>query len=194
MTLLVVGLLLFLGTHALSMARGLRAELIGRLGAGGFKAVYSAGSLIGLALIVWGFGAYRASGYIPVWEPPRAMAHVATTLMLPAMILLFVYLFPKGRLKAAVGHPMLAMIKFWALAHLLANGDLGSIVLFGSFLAYGVAARISVKRRDGAAASSAAVAWGVYDGLAIVLGIAATLAFIYGLHALLIGVPVLAPR
>lgn len=192
MALLILGLALFFGVHAVTMARGLRARLIDRLGPGPYRGLYSIGSGIGFALIVWGFVVYRLNGYIPVWEPPRGMTHVAMTLMLPAMALLFVYLLPPGRIKAATRHPMLVMLKIWALAHLLVNGDLGSIILFGSFLAYAVADRIALKRRGDAA--PAAIAWNRNDALAAALGIAAYLAVVFWLHPILFGVPVLPGR
>ena len=192
MTLLIVGLVLFLGVHALTMARDTRARLIARLGEGGYKGAYSLVSLAGFVLIVWGFISYRAAGYIPVWTPPRAMAHVAMTLMLPAIVLLFVYLLPGGKMKGLVKHPMLVAVKLWALAHLLVNGDLGSMLLFGSFLAYGVIDRISLKRRGVAGPQPSG--WTGNDTLALGLGIVTYLLLVFALHPVLFGVPILAAR
>lgn len=194
MTLMVLGLVLFFGTHAVTMLRDTRAGLIERFGAGAYKGLYSVGSGIGLALIVWGFVQYRAGGYIPVWSPPAGMTHLAMTLMLPAIILLAVYLLPAGWMKKTVGHPMVAMIKIWAFAHLLVNGDLGSMLLFGSFLAYAVIDRISLKRRAGAGEQHAAVGWNGNDWMALGLGLILYFAVVYFLHALLFGVPVLPGR
>src|SRR5918997_6074656 len=147
MTLLVIGLIVFLGTHAFSMARGSRASLIGRIGEGPYKGLYSLASLAGIVLISIGYGQYRAAGYIPVWDPPVWTRHLSLLLVLVAFIC-FVAAYLPGHIKARLKHPMLAGVKIWARAHVLANGDLGSILLFGSFLAWAVAARISAKRRD----------------------------------------------
>lgn len=193
MALLLLGLVLFFGTHAVTMLRETRAQLIERFGPGAYKGLYTLGSGVGLVLIVWGFVQYRAAGYIPVWNPPAGMAHLTMLLMLPAMTLLAVYLLPAGRMKAAVRHPMLVMIKIWALAHLLVNGDLGSMLLFSAFLAYAVIDRISLKRRAGTG-EAVSIGWNVYDGAALVLGIVLYFAVVYYLHALLFGVPVLAGR
>lgn len=195
MTLLVLGLVLFLGTHSFSMARGPRAAIIGRIGEGPYKGLYSLLSLAGIVLVSIGYGQYRANGYIPVWDPPVWTRHLALLLVLVAFIC-FVAAYLPGHIKARLKHPMLAGVKIWALAHLLANGDLGSILLFGSFLVWAVLARISVKRRDVAAqhGGTAAPAGWRNDILAVAIGTAVYLAFILWLHPWLIGVPVLPTR
>ena len=195
MTLLVLGLILFLGTHAFSMARSRRAAVVGRVGEGAYKGLYSLLSLAGVVLISIGYGQYRASGYIPVWDPPVWTRHLALLLVLLAFIC-FVAAYLPGHIKARLKHPMLAGVKIWALAHLLANGDLGSILLFGSFLVWGVAARISVKRRDVAAqhGGTAAPAGIRNDVLAVAIGTIVYVAFVFWLHPWLIGVPVLPMR
>jgi len=194
-TLLFLGLILFLGTHSFSMARGPRAALIGRIGPGPFKGLYSLLSLAGIVLIAIGYGQYRANGYIPVWDPPVWTRHLALLLVLVSFICIAAAYLP-GRIKQRLKHPMLAGVKIWALAHLLANGDLGSILLFGAILAWAVVARISVKRRDVAAqhGGTAAPAGWRNDILAIVIGGAVYVAFVLWLHPLLIGVPVLPAR
>jgi uncharacterized membrane protein len=194
-TLLVLGLILFLGTHAFSMARSRRAAVVGRVGEGAYKGLYSLLSLAGVVLISIGYGQYRASGYIPVWDPPVWTRHLALLLVLLAFIC-FVAAYLPGHIKARLKHPMLAGVKIWALAHLLANGDLGSILLFGSFLVWGVAARISVKRRDVAAqhGGTAAPAGIRNDVLAVAIGTIVYVAFVFWLHPWLIGVPVLPMR
>jgi uncharacterized membrane protein len=194
-TLLVLGLVLFLGTHSFSMARGPRAAIIGRIGEGPFKGLYSLLSLAGIVLVSIGYGQYRASGYIPVWDPPVWTRHLALLLVLVAFIC-FVAAYLPGRIKARLKHPMLAGVKIWAFAHLLANGDLGSILLFGSFLVWAVLARISVKRRDVAAqhGGTAAPAGWRNDILAVAIGTVVYLAFVFWLHPWLIGVPVLPMR
>jgi uncharacterized membrane protein len=194
-TLLVLGLVIFLGTHLFSAARGVRATLIGSIGEGPYKGLYSLVSLAGIVLIAVGYGQYRANGYIPVWDPPVWTRHLALLLVLVAFIC-FVAAYLPGHIKRRLKHPMLAGVKIWAFAHLLANGDLGSILLFGSFLAWAVLARISAKRRDVAAqhGGTAAPAGWRNDILAVAIGTAVYLAFALWLHPLLIGVPVLPMR
>ena len=131
---MIAGLVLFLGVHLVTTRRDLRARLIASCGEGTYKVGFSLISAIGLALIVWGFATYRATGWIDVWYPPRVMKHITEALMLPAVILV-VASYIRGRIYARLKHPMLAGVKLWAFAHLLANGDLGSIILFGSVLA-----------------------------------------------------------
>lgn len=196
MTLLVLGLILFLGTHAFTMARGSRAALVAKLGEGPYKGLYSLLSLAGIVLLSIGYGNYRASGYIPVWDPPVFTRHLSLLLVWPAFVFLVAAYLP-GRIKTTLKHPMLAGVKLWAFAHLIANGDLGSILLFGSFLAWAVAARISAKRRDVAAqhGGPAAPPAGLRnDALALAIGTAAYLAFAFWLHPWLIGVPVVPGR
>ncbi|MBF9195102.1 NnrU family protein [Microvirga terrestris] len=195
MTLLVLGLVIFLGTHSFSMARERRAALIGRIGEGPYKGLYSLLSLAGIILIAIGYGQYRANGYIPVWDPPVWTRHLALLLVWIAFILFYAAYAP-GHIKARLKHPMLAGVKIWAFAHLLANGDLGSILLFGSFLVWAVLARISVKRRDVAVqhGGTAAPAGWRNDILAVTIGTVVYLAFVFWLHPWLIGVPVLPMR
>jgi uncharacterized membrane protein len=194
-TLLVLGLVLFLGTHSFSMARERRASIIGRIGEGPYKGLYTLLSLAGIVLVSIGYGQYRAGGYIPVWDPPVWTRHLALLLVLVAFIC-FVAAYLPGQIKARLKHPMLAGVKIWAFAHLLANGDLGSILLFGSFLVWAVVARISVKRRDVAAqhGGTAAPAGWRNDVLAVAIGVVVYLAFVFWLHPWLIGVPVLPMR
>jgi uncharacterized membrane protein len=195
MLLLIIGLVMLLGIHGLTMDRGRRAALRARLGEGGYKGLYSIIALIGLALVIYGFGQYRASGLINVWSPPVWTRHLSLLLMLPVFILLFAM--RSGAIKKAVKHPMLLAVKLWASAHLLANGDLGSMLLFGSFLAWAVMARISIKRRPEeaiAAAERAAMRFGTNDVITIGAGLAAYVAFALWLHPLLIGVSVMTGR
>ncbi|HEX8662537.1 MAG TPA: NnrU family protein [Beijerinckiaceae bacterium] len=193
MTLLILGLILFLGGHAFTMAREPRAALVARIGEGPYKGLYSLVSLAGIVLIAVGFGRYRAAGYIPVWDPPVFTRHLALLLVWAAFVM-FVSAYLPGRIKRTLKHPMLAGVKVWALAHLIANGDLGSILLFGSILAWAVMARISAKRRDevrdhaGPAAAPAGVR---NDLIAVAVGTVVWLAFLLRLHVWLIGVPVL---
>jgi uncharacterized membrane protein len=191
-TLLILGLAIFLGTHAFTMARGPRGRLIERIGIGPYRGLYSLVALLGVVLIAVGFGRYHANDWIDVWSPPVWTRHLALVLVWLAFIAMAAAYLP-GWIKARLKHPMLAGVKIWAAAHLLANGDFGSILLFGSILAWAVLARISVKRRDeardhgGEAASPAA--W-LNDALAVAIGTGAFLVFAIWLHPLLIGVAV----
>ncbi len=189
MLLLILGLALFLGMHAFTMAREPRAAAVSRLGAGGFKGLYTLVSLLGFALIIYGFGQYRATGWIDVWQPPIWTRHLALLLTLPIFMLLAATN-SGGRIHAAVKHPMLLAVKIWATAHLLANGDLGSMLLFGGFLAWAVMARISLKRREGLKLPARPAGFTSRDWSAIVIGLALWFVFARWLHPWLIGVAV----
>jgi uncharacterized membrane protein len=188
MILLVTGLIVFLGVHASTTLRAPRAALIGRLGEGPYKALYSLAAAVGLVLIVWGFGRYRATGWVQIWSPPGAMRHLALPLMWFAFIALAATYCPLGKIKATLRHPMLVAVKTWALAHLLANGDLGALVLFGAFLAWAVYDRIALKRRGDKGAPPSGFTSG--DMIAIAVG---TLAFVamFWLHPRLMGVAII---
>ena len=186
---MILGLTLFLGVHTLTTRRKLRARVIASTGEGGYKMGYALASFAGLALIIWGFALYRATGWINVWNPPTALRHLSVALMLPAVILV-VASYIRGRIYTTLKHPMLAGIKLWAAAHLLANGDLGSIVLFGSFLAWAVYDRISLKHRSDAGAPPIPVGGPGNDLIAIAVGVVAYLALAFAFHPVVIGVPV----
>ena len=184
---LIAGLVIFLCSHLFVTRRDARAAMIARLGTNGYRAAFSVVSIVGLVLIVWGFGHYRAGGYIDVWSPPAFMRHISVLLMLFASIFLTAVFIP-SHIKAKLKHPMLASVKTWALAHLLVNGDLGSILLFGSMLAWAVFARIAAKRRADAVIPVAPAGW-INDGLVVVIGIVVYLALGFVFHPILIGVP-----
>ena len=186
---MIAGLALFLGVHTLTTRRELRARAIASLGEGGYKIFYALVSLAGLVLIVWGFAEYRATGWIDVWYPQKALKHVTVALMLPAVILV-VASYIRGRIYTTLKHPMLAGVKLWALAHLLANGDLGSIVLFGSFLGWAVFDRISLKHRTDTGSPPIPVGGPGNDLIAVAVGIVAYLALAFAFHPVVIGVPV----
>lgn len=195
MSLLILGLAVFLGAHLIVTFRECRAELRNNIGEGPYKGLFSLVSAVGLGLIVYGFGAYRAGGYIPVWEPPRFLAHVSSLLMVLSFIALAAAYAPAGAIKRRLKHPMLVAVKIWALAHLLVNGDLGSMILFGSFLAWAVYDRIALKRREvveGARWQSIPPGFAKGDVVAIVVGLAVAVIFALWLHAPVIGVPVIA--
>ena len=186
---MIAGLVLFLGVHTLTTQRDLRARLVASTGDGTYKIIYSLASAVGLALIVWGFARYRAAGMYPVWDPPVAMKHITVALMLPAVILVAAS-YIRGRIYTTLKHPMLTGVKLWAAAHLLANGDLGSIILFGSFLAWAVFDRISLKRRGDAGGPPIPVGGATNDLIAIAVGVIAYLALAFAFHPVVIGVPV----
>jgi uncharacterized membrane protein len=186
---MILGLALFLGVHTLTTQRALRARLLESWGEGGYKIGYALVSLAGLALMVWGFAWYRATGMIEFWDPPRWLKHVTVALMLPAVILV-VASYIRGRIYTAVKHPMLSGVKLWAAAHLLANGDLGSIILFGAFLGWAVFDRISLKHRADAGAPPIPVGGIGNDLIAVAVGIIAWLALAFVFHPVVIGVPV----
>src|SRR3569833_2676601 len=187
---MLLGLLLFFAPHVFTTKRDARAQAIARLGEGTYKILYSAVSLAGLALIIWGFAHYRAAGWIDVWYPPKVLKHITLALMLPAVILV-VASYLRGRIYATLKHPMLAGIKLWAAAHLLANGDLGSIILFGSFLGWAVYDRISLKHRTDSGAPPIPVGGVSNDLIAIAVGIVAYLALAFAIHPVVIGVLVM---
>ena len=187
MSFLLSGLILFLGGHAFTSLRAAREKVIRIKGGSFYRLAYSMAAFTGLALIAHGFGVYRAGGYIQIWNPPRGLMHLNLVLMWLAFVLLAAAYLP-GYIKAKAKHPMLAAVKLWALGHLLANGDLGSILLFGGFLAWAVFARISLKRREAAEPPKAFEPKPVYDIAAVVIGTAAYAAMFW-LHARLIGVP-----
>jgi uncharacterized membrane protein len=189
LAVMISGLVLFLGVHTVPTQRKLREGLVAALGEGGFKIGFALISVLGIVLIAWGFSQYRATEWIDVWNPPKALRHVTVALMLPAVILV-VAAYIRGHIYAALKHPMLAGVKLWAAAHLLANGDLGSIILFGSFLGWAVFDRISLKRRADTGGPPIPVGgWG-NDMIAVAVGIIVYLALAFAFHPVVIGVPV----
>jgi uncharacterized membrane protein len=188
MILLILGLLIFLGAHSLRIfADPWRTRQRERLGALPWKGIVSVASLAGLVLIVWGFGLARAAP-VQLWSPPAWTRHVAALLVLLAFILLVAAYLPGTHIKAAVGHPMTAAVKVWALAHLLANGTLADIVLFGSFLAWSVLAFAHARRVDRAAGTRYPALGLGRDVAAVVVGAVAWALFAHYGHQWLIGV------
>ena len=188
MTLLILGLALFLATHSVRIvADDWRAQQVARLGELRWKAIYSVVALIGFVLLVYGYGLARQSPAV-LYSPPRWTIDLAAILMIPAFILLVAAYVPGTWIKAKVKHPMVLGTKIWAFAHLLTNGTLADVVLFGSFLAWAVADYVAARRRDRAAGRVYAVGPLARDALAIVVGLVAWAAFAFWLHAWLIGV------
>lgn len=185
MGLLIAGLVIFLGIHSIAIfAPALRTRLLAQFGEGGWKGVYSVASLIGFVMIVHGFGLARQSPVV-LYTSPHWMRHVAFLFMLPVFPLLLAAYLP-GRIKAAAKHPMLAAVKFWALAHLLCNGTLADILLFGGFLAWAVIDRISLKRRTQVLRTASPGRFN--DVIAVVLGLGLYGFFIVWAHVRLFGV------
>jgi len=189
MLMLICGLIVFLGAHSVRIfADDWRSAQLAKLGEKPWKGIYSVVSIVGFALIVWGYGATRADP-VALWEPPMWTRHLASLLTLPAFVLLAAAYVPGTKIKAAVGHPMLLGVKLWAAAHLLANGRLGDVILFGAFLLWAVLDFSAAKRRDRAAGRTYPPAPGFSrDAIAVAIGIAAWAAFALYLHAWLIGV------
>ncbi len=188
MTFLIIGLGIFLGMHLFTTLRGPRARLIETLGPGAYKGLYTLISATGLVLIVYGFGAARAAGYVQVWNPPVFLGHITALLVTIGLISLVAAYAPTGKIKSTLKHPMLVGVKAWAFGHLLANGDLASILLFGGFLAWAIVSRISLKSRPDKV-EPAPAPWGMGDAIAIGGGLVATAVMTIWLHPLLIGVP-----
>lgn len=190
MLVMIIGIIVFLGIHSVRIvAPRWRLAKMEQWGEGKWKGLYSVVSIVGLALLVWGFGMARLDAPI-LYEPPVWMKHITLLLMLFAFIFLGVFIAKPGRMKAALKHPMLIAIKTWALAHLLANGDLASLILFLSFLAWAVFDRIALKRQARAGLAPTAIASGpaTNDMIAIIIGLVLYGLFIWKLHAVLIGV------
>jgi uncharacterized membrane protein len=186
--ILVLGLAVFIGIHLVTTRRDYRAALIARFGEGPYKALYSVLSIVGVVLIAWGFARYRAQGYIPVWEPPRWTRHVTVALVWPAIICIVAAYIPGG-IKRTLKHPMLVGVKLWAVAHLVSNGDLGSIILFGGILAWAVVDRVSLKRRSDPGGPVIPSGGMAKDILAVLVGTVIYLALGFWFHPYVVGVP-----
>jgi uncharacterized membrane protein len=189
LAIMILGLAVFIGPHVFVTRREARAAVIARFGEGAYKGVFALVSIIGVILIAWGFARYRATGWIDVWSPPGWMRHVTVALVWPSIVFMVAAYIP-GNIKRGLKHPLLVGVKLWALAHLLSNGDLGSIILFGAILAWAVFDRISLKRRTDPGALPIPIGgWG-NDIAAIVVGTLVYLALGFVFHPLVIGVPV----
>jgi len=191
MSILIAGLILFLGMHSVRMAAdGWRTARLATWGERGWKGLYTLVSLVGFALIIWGFGLARMQT-IQLWSPPAWTKPVASVLVLIAFVLIAAAYVPGNRIRARLGHPMVAGVKTWALAHLLANGSLADVVLFGAFLAWAVLDFRSLRRRDREEGTKRGGGNVTGDALAVVAGLIAWLLFAYWLHGRLFGRPLL---
>lgn len=187
MTVLLLGLLIFLGVHSTRMvADGWRNRQVARLGENKWKGLYTGVSLLGFALIVWGYGLARGEA-APLWTPPVWTRHAAALLTVPAFVLIVAAYVPGNHFKAAVGHPMVAGVFLWALAHLLANGGAADLWLFGGFLVWAALDFVSLRRRDAAAGVRYPAGRAGRTLLAVLIGLALWGAFATFLHGWLIG-------
>jgi uncharacterized membrane protein len=185
---LMAGLLLFLGVHSTRVfADGWRNRTRDRLGAGPYKGAYSLLSLAGFVLLVWGYGVARQQPVV-LWSPPVAMRHVAALLTLFSFVLLAAAYVPGNQIKARLHHPMVLGVKVWALAHLLANGTLANVLLFGGFLVWAVVLFAASRRRDRREHTVYAAGNAAATGITVVVGVLAWAAFAFWLHRVLIGV------
>lgn len=188
MLILILGLVLFLGIHSSRIfAADWRSGFIERRGPGPWKGLYSVISIAGFVLIVWGYGMARQNPVL-LWESPVWLRHVAILLNLVAFVMFAAYLVPAGRMKAWLAHPMVLSVKVWAFAHLLANGTLADLILFGSFLVWAIADYAASRRRDRAAGTVHIAGPVRNDAIAVAVGVLIWAAFVWRVHVWLIGV------
>ena len=188
MSVLIIGLIVFLGAHSTRIfAEDWRTAQRKRLGENAWKGIYSVVSIIGFSLIVWGFGLARQEPVL-LWTPPAAMRHIAALLTLIAFVLLVATYVPRNAIKSRLHHPMLLSVKLWALAHLLANGKLADVLLFGAFLAWAVACFIAAQKRDRATGAQYPAGATGATLVTVAAGAAVWAAFAFWLHGVLIEV------
>ena len=188
MTILILGLVLFLGPHSVRIvAEPWRTQMLQRLGEKPWKGLYSLVSLLGFVLIIWGYGVARADPVV-LWQPPVAMRHIASLLTLFAFILLAAAYVPGNSIKGRLHHPMILGVKLWAFAHLLANSMLADLVLFGAFLLWAVLDYRAARKRDREQGISYPPGTLGRSAVAIVIGTALWAAFAFWLHFAWIGV------
>ena len=188
MTALILGLLLFLGVHSVRIvAEGWRSRTLARLGEGRWKGLYTVVSLVGFALIVWGYGQARAAPVL-LWASPLWTRHLAALLMLVAMVLLAAAYVPGNSIKARLHHPMVLAVKVWAIAHLLANNTLADLLLFGSFTVWAVLNFRSARQRDRAAGIVYPAGRAAATAVTVAVGLLAWAVLAFWAHGWLIGV------
>ena len=188
MTVLILGLVVFLGVHSVRMlAGGWRSRTLARVGEGAYKGLYSLAAVLGFGLIVYGFGLARQQP-VQLWAPPFAMKHVASALMLVSLVLLAAAYVPGNAIKARLHHPMVLAVKTWALAHLLTNGNLAHVLLFGAFLLWAVGNFVASRQRDRAEGVVYASGNAQATVVAVLAGVAAWALLAFWLHGWLIGV------
>jgi uncharacterized membrane protein len=188
MTLLLAGLAIFLGIHSVRIfADDWRTARIASMGPMAWKVLYSVASIIGFALVVYGYGLSRQSP-VDLWMPPVWTRHLAALITLPVFVLFAAAYVPGTRIKASLKHPMILGVKAWALAHLLANGRLADVILFGAFLAWAILDFRAARGRDRAQGLSYPAAGITRDIAVVAIGLVAWVVFALYLHAPLIGV------
>jgi len=188
MTLLILGLILFLGVHSTRIvAEGWRSAQVARLGPNGWKGAYSVASLVGFVLIVYGFGLARQAPTV-LWTVPTGLKHVASLLTLVAFVFLVAAYVPRNGIKAKLHHPMILGVKTWALAHLVSNNTLADLLLFGSFLLWSVFSFRAARARDRAAGTVYPAGTLVATAITVVVGLVAWAAFAFWAHGAWIGI------
>ena len=188
MTYLILGLIIFLGVHSVRIvADDWRTKSKVRMGELPWKGAYAAVSIIGFALLVWGFGLARQQP-VQLWSPPLGMRHLASVLTLIAFVLVAAAYVPGNRIKDLVHHPMILGVKVWALGHLLANGNLAHVLLFGAFLIWAIFDFRAARRRDKADGRHERGGTAGATGITVALGVGAWVAVTLWLHGWLIGV------
>lgn len=188
MTYLLLGLALFLGAHSSRIvADGWRTRTIARIGHNAWKGIYSLLSIAGFVLLVWGYGQIRYESMV-LYHAPVFTRHIAALLMLVSLVLVAAAYVPRNHIKAALGHPMVAGVKVWAFAHLISNGRLVDVILFGAFLTWAVAAFVFARRRDRAAGTVYPPGDELLTMLTVVAGVGVWAMLVSGLHLWLIGV------
>ena len=188
MTLLIVGLIVFLGVHSLRIvAEDARTRLRQRLGDNAYKGLYSVLSIVGFAFIVWGYGIARQTP-VALWGSPSWVRHLAALLTLPAFVLLVAPYVPGNAIKARLHHPMALGVKLWALAHLIANNTVADVVLFGAFLVWAIFSYSAARRRDAAAHTVYPPGRAGPTVVAVVVGVVAWAGFAFWAHGAWIGV------
>lgn len=188
MAMLILGLVVFLGVHSTRIvADGWRSATIARIGEKPWKGLYTLVSVAGFALILWGFSLARRDP-VYLWQPPMGMRHLAGLLMLIAFVLLVCTYVPHNSIKAKLHHPMVLSVKVWALAHLLANGNLADVVLFGAFLVWAVFSFRAARQRDRAAGTLYPPGTAAATALAVAVGVAVWALFAFWAHGWLFGV------
>jgi uncharacterized membrane protein len=189
MSLLVVGLVLFLGVHSTRIvAEGWRTAMVARLGEKAWKGLYALVAIAGFVLIVVGYGMARQAPVVLWPQPPSAVRHLAALLTLVAFVLVAAAYVPRNHIKARLHHPMILGVKLWALAHLVANNTLADVVLFGAFLVWAVLDFRSARQRDRAQGTVDPAGTASRTWVAAEIGLAAWVVFAFALHGRLIGV------
>lgn len=188
MSALILGLLMFLGMHSSRiLAEGWRTQVIAQRGPNAWKGLYTVVSLVGLGLIIWGYGQARLAPVV-LWAPPVWTRHLAALLVLVSLVLVVASQVPGNSIKARLHHPMVLGVKLWALAHLLANNTQADMLLFGSFLVWAVLSFRSSRQRDRAAGTVYPPGTVGRTVLVVVVGVAVWALFAFWLHAVLFGV------